>query len=255
MVNERKPRVDYIYGTTKGEISEFEVTIEPTGEISFGRDMINVYSERTYDRAKGPKVLSRVPQDGDLLTFSQGAALKKYDFLCAVDTNTRLIRGYSVSVVGILTVAPEPLSRPEGPGTFWRFDVPFCLEYIGVKVAPENFGWITAWEHLVQNRIITAAMKVGMIVDSDLGNINSYNQQTKPVFASIHLPKTVQLLYASSDAGKEDVANKALAAADTISTQALRAVEGGAVPFNSELRESPWFERYRIIWPGKKTRT
>jgi hypothetical protein len=252
---DRKPRNDYIYGTTKIEVSQLEVAIEPSGEISFGNDMINVYSERSYDRIKGPKVLSRIPQDGPSLTFSQDVALKSYEFICAVDTNTRVIGDKRVSVVGILTVTPEPVSLPEGSGTFWKFDVPFCLEYIGLKVAPENFGWITAWEHLLQNGMIKAKTNVGMIVDSDLANINSYNQRKKPVFESIHLPQSVRLLYASSDAGKENIVNKSLSTADSISTQALRALETGAAPFNEELRESPWFERYRVIWPRNKTRT
>jgi hypothetical protein len=250
---DRKPRAEYIYGTTKGVVKQLEFTVDQgTGEISFGKDTTNVYSETTYGRPKGPKVLSRVPQAGEDLTFSTDAALKKnYDFLCAVDTNTRTIRGKDVSVVGVVIVTPTPVTG----GTFWNFDVPFCLEYIGLKAPQENFGWLTAWEYLVQAGMIKPGMRIGMVVDSDLGNINRYNQRKKPVLQSFPLPENMHLVYASCDAGKENVVNKALAAADSISAPTLRAIDTGVAPFNEERLESPWFEGFRKVTPRKITRT
>lgn len=60
---DRKLRSEYIYGTTSGEVSEFYLTVDQrTGAISFGQGMTTVYSERSYERPKGPKVLSRTPQ-------------------------------------------------------------------------------------------------------------------------------------------------------------------------------------------------
>ena len=94
-----------------------------------------------------------------------------------------------------------------------------------------------------------------MVVDSDLGNINSYNQRKKSVLQSVFLPENMHLVYASSDAGKENVANKALAAADSISTQTLRAIDVGVAPFNKQRLESPWFEGYRMVMPRNITRT
>jgi hypothetical protein len=250
---ERKPRTEYIFGTTKGVVSQLEFTVDQsTGEIGFGPNVGNTYSEVSYDRPKGPKVLSRVPQKGENLTFSADAALKKnYDFLCAVDTNSRVIQGKDVSATAVLIVTPIPQDK----GTSWRFDVPFCLEFVELKEPRENFGWVAACEELWRAGKVTNTMRSGMIVDSDLGNINKFNQRKKPLLASFYLPPNLQLLYASSDVGKENVVNKALAIADSISKQTLDAIEKGVAPFNQQRVITPWYEGYRIVEPRNITRT
>lgn len=92
----RKKRSEAIYGTTASkDTAEIAITFDhATGEVSFGADMINVYSEISYERPKGPKVLSRIPQVKKEISFSGGNALKQnYEFVVAVDTNTRTIKG------------------------------------------------------------------------------------------------------------------------------------------------------------------
>jgi hypothetical protein len=249
----RKQRTQYIYGTTKGVIDQLEYTIDQsTGEINFGPNVGNIYSETTYERAKGPKVLWRVPQSGEMYTFNTDTALKKnYDFLCAVDTNNREIQGRLVSVTGVLVITPIL----EGNGTFWKFDVPFCIEFVGLKEPRENFGWVCACEQLWIAGKLTHQMRVGMIVDSDLGKINDFNQRKIPLFGSFRLPNGLQLLYASADSGMDNVVNKSLATADSLARQVLDAVESGRVPFNDVKVASPYYEGYRLVEPRNIKRT
>ena len=249
--DERKPRSDYIYGTTKGVVSQLEFTVDgSTGEIGFGPNVDNTYSEISYERAKGPKVLSRIPQTGETLTFNAFTALRRnYDFICAVDTNTKVIRGKKVSVTAVVLVTPSFVGDKNGLREFWRFDVPFCIEMIEIKGPPENFGWVAAWDELWRRRIINNEMCVGMIVDSDLGNINKYNQRKVPLLGTFFIRSNQQLIYASNDAGKENVVNKALAAADMVAGQVLRAIETGVAHFNDEIAETEWYERFRIVEP------
>jgi hypothetical protein len=253
---EKKPRTEYIYGTTKGVVSQLEFTVDGrTGEIGFGPNIGNTYSETSYERAKGPKVLSRVPQTGETLTFNTFTALRRnYDLVCAVDTNTRTIQGKKVSATAIILVTPSFVGEKEGLREFWRFDVPFCIEMVEVKAAPEKFGWIAAWDEMWNRGIITNEMRVGMIVDSDLGYINRYNQRKAPLLSNFFLRSNQQLIYASSDAGKENVVNKALAAADMVAAQVLQAVETEAALFNQDVAGTEWYERYRIVEPRNVTR-
>lgn len=247
----RKPRTEYIYGTTVGDVSELIVTTNSlTGEISFGQDMTNVYSEISYERAKGPKVLSRIPQVDLNLSFDADNALNKnFDFLVAVDTNTKKIQGKNVSVVGIVTFQTVWVPEKEGLQKYWQHDVPFCLEYIEIKSKPENFGWIAAIQHMEKFNKINNQMRIGIVVDSDLGNIKDYNARKKPVDGPDYLPKHIQLIYASSDAGKENIVNISLALADSVSSQCIQALETGAVPFNTKALDNGWFESLRIINP------
>lgn len=245
----RKPRNEHIYGTTVGNVTELVVHVdERNGEISFGQEMTNVYSERSYDRPKGAKIISRIPQANTGLSFDDGPALQKnFDIVCAVDTNTKVVHGKRVSMVGIATATPGALPARDGIKRFWRYDVPFCLEYAGLQCAPENFGWLAALEIMGARGLIRAGQRVGLIVDSDLGNLRAYNERTMPVDNGQNLPTGVTLVYAADDAGKDNIANQALSIADAAATQCLLALQQGIIPMNAERSDNPLFETYRSI--------
>ena len=250
--DKRKPRKNFIYGTTAGKVTEIEVTYDLTSDgVRFGGDMVNIYSEVTYDRRKSEKVLSRIPQSMDELSHSQDQALEKnYDVLCAVDTNTRVINGERVSIVGLIVVELVFVPDPEGLVKAWRYESPFCLEFVDIKGSPENFGWIAAIEELRQSGVFQGKGRIGVIVDSDLGNIADFNSRTKPVFAEVTLPQNVQLIYASADAGKENLVNKMISMADSISSKCLKMLQSGTIPFNKKNSSHPWYARKRIIKPA-----
>lgn len=250
----RKKRIQQIYGTTGGDVGELIVNVDQrTGEISFGSPMTNVYSEVSYERTKAPKVISRVAQEGRSLSFDpEDAVLKHYDFLCAVDTNTRTIRDYQVSVTAVITFAEAP--PPPGAKRYWQLDVPFCWEFIGLKTQkPENFGWLAALEEMVYRRLIASQKRIGMLVDSDLGNIGAYNAREKPFFGDVLLPNNIKLIYASADTGGESVINRVIRTADSVATQSLDAIERGEVPFNRMTNSTEWYDGIRIIRPNKET--
>jgi hypothetical protein len=213
--------------------------------------MTNVFSEVNYDRPKGPKILSRIPQEHSDLSFDPAPALEKnYDFLCAVDTNTKVINGKNLSVVGIVTFQAVWVPDPGGLQKYWQFDCPFCLEFVSLRVNPENFGWIAALEQLRLRDRFKGVKQIGMIVDSDLGIIHDYNERRKPVFDTHFLPRGVQLLYATSDAGKENVLNFAISLADSVASQSIDAVASGAAPFSTKSGESRYYESQRTIIPN-----
>lgn len=175
----KKKRNEYIYGTTNSDITELVVTVDGlTGEISFGHPMINTYSESSYDRSKGPKVLSRVPQPDGNLTFDGHKAFERnFVYHCAVDTNTRTIAGKRISVTAVVAAKPMTIPGPAGLKKFWKFDVPFCFEWTELNVDAEKFGWLAACERLVDEGLTTSTAKIGMIVDSHLGDIVHYNER------------------------------------------------------------------------------
>lgn len=249
----RKKRIEHLYGTTVGDVTEIVVTVdERTGEIRFGGVMADTYSEVSYERPKGPKIVSRIPQATPALTFHSSTALfKNYDFLCAVDTNTRIINDQKVSAVGVVTFRQAP--PPQGASEYWALDVPFCWEFINLRVEkPENFGWLAAVEELNHRKLVTPGMRVGMVVDSDLGNLTDYNARRKPFFENRLLPENVHLVYASADTGGESLLNRVLKVADSVSGQVLDAVASGAAAPNRQRVDSPYFEGQRIVQASVK---
>lgn len=245
----RKKRTEGIYATTRNEVTELSLHIDPdTSEVRFGNDMANVYSERSYARQKKPKILSRIYQlDSDVAFDTKLALEKNFDILCAVDTNTREITGKWVSVVGIVVLQQVWADAKGELAAFWQYYTPFCLEYVELQHKPENFGWIASLQHLEKYGQTDPMQRIGIIVDSDLGNLNDYNMRNKPVLETTYLPKNVVLIYAAGDAGKENVINKALSCADSASSQCLDALEQGVCPFNKKLSNNDSFESMRII--------
>ncbi|MFA1624355.1 hypothetical protein ACDY96_16400 [Rhizobium mongolense] len=235
-------------------MSEIVVRVnEATGEIEFGQPMVNVYSQVSYDRPKGEKVLTRVPQSASTLSFDiQRALLANFDYTVAIDTNSRTINGRSVSVTAV--VAFEEAPPPPGASAYWKLDVPFCWEFVDLTTEKtENFGWLAAYERLLAGGQIGAGTRVGMIVDSDLGNIPNFNDRSAPFFEDWYLPPGVQLVYASADSGGENVVNRVLQTADSVSTQALDAIARGDVEFNRCDRPSRWYAGHRMINPIAQT--
>ncbi|HEX6956799.1 MAG TPA: hypothetical protein VF194_02350 [Ferrovibrio sp.] len=230
----RKQRALFVQATTTREATEIVITIDrATGEIRFDQPMADVYLGASYDRAKGPKILSRVPQHGSP-TFDVAAALRQnFDVVCAVDTNTTLSNGIKYSATGVLIVR-EAQNNSQTGRVDWNFDVPFCILFQGLAHPEENRGWQLALEILYARNLIKETDRVGLIVDCDLGNIPDYNNRIKPVCEAFYLPPTVQLIYASTDAGNENVANNALYWSDRVAAQCLEKANANAIPFRTQ---------------------
>ena len=76
------------------------------------------------------------------ISFSGGDALKRnFYFVVAVDTNTRTVHGKQVSVTGVVTAKHMMMPGPNGLVDHWKFDVPFYIEFAGVKTKPEK-SWV-----------------------------------------------------------------------------------------------------------------
>jgi hypothetical protein len=210
--------------------------------------MTDTYSEVTYARPKGPKVIQRVPQSGMGARFDGSRSLfRDFDYLCAVDTNTRIIGGEPISVVAIVQFVDAP--PPVGSSQYWKLDVPFCLEFVGLRVEkPENFGWLAALSRLLQAGLVAPTTRVGVVVDSDLGKLNDYNSGSAAFFEDRLLPGTVKLIYASADTGGESLLNRVLKVADSVSSQVLDAVAAGRSPPNRKNNPTKYYDGMRVVY-------
>ncbi len=98
-----------------------------------------------------------------------------------------------------------------------------------IKDKEENIAWMTAIELIQKNPVVTENLKIGIIVDSDLGNIDRYNNRESPIYGNFYLPANMHLVYASTDGGKEYAANRLISLADKESSKLLTvlAASGG----------------------------
>lgn len=248
MTTDRKSRIEEIVGRTIGDIEEISISITERGEIVFNTPMEAVHAVRSYNREKKPKILSRVPQPQNSVSLDVNRILlRDYDVICAVDTNTRTIESRQISVVGTSLVTNKMIGGRDGIRTAWHYSTPFCLEYGGLRPAPENFGWIGAAATLMRRDMIRAHDRVALVVDSDLGNIDSYNARTMPVVLDILLPEQITLVYATSDSGTECILNKAMWAADRAASLCLEAFASGKIDLSKPESMSPHFDSFRVV--------
>jgi hypothetical protein len=66
--------------------------------------------------------------------------------------------------------------------------------------------------------------KIGVIVDSDLGNLNDYNQRMKPICDNYFLPAEFELIFAS-DKVTDNIFNRMIATCHKLSSIMLEKIE------------------------------
>jgi len=170
----------------------------------------SVTVETEYERKKGPKILNRAESGHERLAADPNRALQKYDLIYAIDTNTKLLNSETLSVAGIILCK----ITPHAGFLYVQYALVHCFEFRNIQTKPENVAWRTLIEMLMAHPQYSSLKDIGIIVDSDLGNISDYNAKGKPIIDNFYLPDKVTLLYASADRGKEYLANKLITECD-----------------------------------------
>lgn len=247
----KKPRFEWTYATISEKVTEIKLTYDPaTDAVYFAQPVENTYHQVSYERSKGPKVLNRVPLQGEALRLSSNDALEDFDLLVAIDTNTKVINGLEISVTGI--VLGVWVSEPDCGARALSYRTPFCLEFSGLAEPREKIGWVMAIKELSYHGHLPAKGRIGIVVDAYLGEIPEINAHKKAIIGNLALPRNFTMLYASSDVGREYGANTLIKHADQASTQVLNYMqEGRAEPVRPTLSGQP-FKGYRLIL-GKET--
>jgi len=148
---------------------------------------------------KGPKILHTSFSPNSDNWFNTNHQLLAYDHLIAVDTNTNQVAGSKVSITAAYHVIPE--TQQQGLAQC-KAAVIALIECWNVTDKPENLGWYHVLQAISEYPEQFAG-KVGLIVDSDLGNHQSFNSREIPIFADFYLPENVTILYASDKGGAE----------------------------------------------------
>lgn len=225
-MSQPKKKDDYIYFTTRDVVDAIEIEIdEVSGEIIPTMPVINTYAERSYARdRKGDKVVARVPQSAPALRFERDQILwTDYDYLCAVDTNTRTIGKHEVSITAVIQATKAWLSDSSGVVTkHWRYSSPFAIEITDCAQPAEKVAWVLVINKILASRMPKRLRRVGLIVDHGLCELNDINRRCKPILGSLMLPEEFTLIYASADTGSDEFANFLLTTADKSSSKVFK---------------------------------
>lgn len=138
--------------------------------------------------------------------------LDRFDYVLAIDTNSKQING-NWTHVGAVCELVRNLSECQTKINFCVRDITlFVLKTNHVK--PENENWKNLIAYFRNDTGYRKEKRVGIVIDSDLGNLEKYNNKEKPIVGAFYLPDNFELIYASADAQNDSVINKAISYCD-----------------------------------------
>ena len=237
-----KPRTTSITMTFEEPITARGVEILSTGELVLrgvdGKQLPNGrgFIERSYDRAKGRKILSKTAlREAGPINISADRALLNFDTIFALDTNTREINGHQVSVATIIRAQ----CTTQAGESYLLYAPTQSLEFRDIEPGchPDLLALKTYLSGIESDPEFPSIGKVALVIDSHLGNLEAMNAREMPILDNFFLPKYATLVYAS-DVAADCVQNKLLRECDRLANLLLTQIENGewfhesVVPFN-----------------------
>jgi hypothetical protein len=102
--------------------------------------------------------------------------LAEYDWFFAVDTNTNMFRGKSVSVSCVSGGRAVRVPAQDPPSYNISYRPVLYYEFWDQAVRPEPFAWELLINDLINDPRSSASDKVAILVDSELGRIETINK-------------------------------------------------------------------------------
>lgn len=245
----KKQRIEYVYATVNAADGELEVTYDGQQNGFVFENLVpgSLHQKIVYERDSGKeKVLISTPCSDEIGRFETIENLKNnFDFLFAVDTNTRVVAGERTSL-SVSYFVPNRLSSYTKAIPF----LPFCafeINCIVNGVNPETVGWHILFEKLRNAGTFQISNRIGVIVDSELGRLIEVNRKGMPYYESYFLPDEIQLTYASSDTGKEFLPNQMISYCDKMAEKCLDYFVERGIETNKRENGDRNFRGFRVV--------
>lgn len=220
--------------------------------VVYGEDGKSVQPEHVqlgaaYDRSKGPKTLIRASGLPGNMQVDPNKALAGFDFAIAVDTNTETVGELKVSMTVAAMVRNIRIERDRWSAQLIQQD---AFEFHDATEPPEIIGWCDVIRRVQGCAAVSG--RVALIVDSDLGRHQDFSKRRKPLLGDFYLPDNMVLVYASSERGREYIANTAIADCDKTAKGLLQWVKSGGITVAPVRAENAPYRCYRY-WraPGQ----
>jgi hypothetical protein len=188
----------------------------------------SVHHER--EKSLKPKIRAKSATTNGKLSISGLAELAEFDYFFAIDTNTKSIKGVSISAA---FVAKFKLQKdPDGFRLQQCGTPPHLLEMRNCNGNPELAAILEiAMEELeAQKRLVpNYKFKVAFITDTELGLHNAFNNRLSPIHRQIFLPEGFSIIYSSTDTGNE-LTNKLIKFCDNSSEHHFKLLNEKGLP-------------------------
>lgn len=178
-----------------------------------GAEPVQAWRTTSYPRKKGEKRLTSMPVRVDQANVSLNH-LASYRNVFGIDTNTIEVGSVKVSVSGIVVAD----ARIDVDTLRVRMAPVGGFVFHGCAAQQENFAWSLLQSAIMSGRDYNSADRYAIVTDSDLSRHAVFNARTEPVFGETYLASNIDLLYASTDAGREPL-NEIVRACDKLANE------------------------------------
>ncbi len=195
---------------------------DPKGKIIIPTSM---FVAETYLKNNGKfKVLSQIPTRNERINLNTFQNNLNYDWLLVIDTNSKEYNGkkISVSCSAFFTISLDEPKKNKGS---WEQSLEISFQLldafiaINPKINPEILGWLIIIDWVLKAKRFKKSYKVGIIVDSLLDKIPNINRRKETIIENYFLPPNFELIYASSDVGKDNPNNKMITICDRMANK------------------------------------
>lgn len=179
------------------------------------------------------------------LSLNPDLPLGQYDHIFVIDTNTIAHEDEKISVSAIIhgIIGPHDSVRREISYTLLCW-----FEFRNIKGKEENLAWAELIRAIGEDERFPEC-RIGIVVDSDLGNIEDYNARKLPIYGDIYLPKNIELLYATSD-NADRITNKFMRMCDKKASELLEGIVSQGAPIEGERLSDMPFDYFRQWYPN-----
>ena len=160
---------------------------------------------------KSSKFLNLAKADEKNIITDINTILLSFNIVFAIDTNSLDLNDEKISVSCPINF----WGGANGENQSIEYKQHHSLEFRNAKVNPELIGWCYLIKYLMEPGYMPAGTRIAIIVDSELDRLNAINSRIEPILDDFFLPVNYQLIYASSDVGKDNVVNKMISICDT----------------------------------------
>lgn len=250
----KKPRKWNMNVQFQKPITELGIGRLPNGTLVYFDNGIPVKDakvsyETVYDRGKNKKVINRIELDPNSISLDPNESLKKFNFIYAIDTNTKTKEEDIISVTNIVMCIVN--SEVENILDI-KYKPIHNLEFWNIKDHPENLAWMKVIQYITKAEGYNPNSKIGLVVDSDLGNLPAYNSRSLPIYSDFYLPENFELIYASAEK-RDDFVNHLIGICENLSKSVLTKILRNEVPSThlEEVSNEPYTHFRFWIYPDQ----
>lgn len=172
---------------------------------------------RTYQGETKERVVAKAT-NLDFVTDQIGSWPENFDFVFAIDTNTHTSKcgDFFCSAAAIYYADIERINDYARNMTCKPYMIIDWYHPWNMKI--ETVTWMEVIKKMQE--VIPTNKKVGIVIDSELGNLEGYNNRTTPIFGQWCLPENYTFMYATADVSDE-WCNKMIKQCDKSASQRL----------------------------------